>query len=81
VCSPRQQYEASSTTTPDAPLPEEITDVVPAEAEVEAETVTEQVAETVVEPTDEPRRRKPRRRRRLHHDGDAERTDEGDSAQ
>jgi len=68
VCSPRQQYEASSTTTPDAPLPEDVVDVVPDEPEV-----TEPVA--VEETPEEGRRRKPRRRRRLHHD------DEGDSSQ
>ena len=58
VCSPRQQYEASSTTTPDAPLPEEL--AVPDEPEV-----TEVAAE---ETPEERRQRKPRRRRRLHHD-------------
>jgi cell fate regulator YaaT (PSP1 superfamily) len=59
VCSPRQQYEASSTTTPDAPP-------------VIDDPVVPEVAETA-EVAEQPRQRKPRRRRRLHHDdeGDA----------
>jgi cell fate regulator YaaT (PSP1 superfamily) len=88
VCSPRQQYEASSTTTPDAPLLEELDDVVPEEPEEttelpeetteQPEETTELPEETTEQPeetTDKPRRRKPRRRRRLHHD------DEGDTPQ
>src|SRR5947208_13032225 len=59
VCSPRQQYEASSTTTPDAPLVEELEDVVPDEPEAS-------------ETTEQPRRRKPRRRRRLHHEDEGD---------
>jgi hypothetical protein len=83
VCSPRQQYEASSTTTPDAPPLEVAADVVPdepeipavePEAESEAEVATETGTETEAETTEERRKRKPRRRRRLHHD-------EGDTPQ
>src|SRR5690349_2549212 len=58
VCSPRQQYEASSTTTPDA---------VP--VELPAPTVREpEAVEPVAETTEERRQRKPRRRRRLTQD-------------
>jgi hypothetical protein len=55
VCSPRQQYEASSTTTPDAPLPVELTE--PPVQSQQAEVEQEQSAV----------RRKPRKRRRLSH--------------
>jgi cell fate regulator YaaT (PSP1 superfamily) len=54
VCSPRQQYEASSTTTSDAPLeapvPEDLVDVVPDEPQVIASAVTQpQTAEPEAE--------------------------------
>ncbi len=61
VCSPRQQYEASGTTTPDA------APVVP-----ETSAAPEQPAPEQPEPTEERRVRKPRRRRRLHHDDEGE---------
>jgi cell fate regulator YaaT (PSP1 superfamily) len=65
VCSPRQQYEASSTTTPDA-VPVEL----PTPAVREPEVVE---AEAVAETPEERRARKPRRRRRLNHEeGDPE---------
>jgi cell fate regulator YaaT (PSP1 superfamily) len=88
VCSPRQQYEASSTTTPDAPLPEDVaTETVATETVGTEDVVPGAVAENAVpaepeattaetpETPEERRRRKPRRRRRVHHD------DEGDTPQ
>ncbi|WP_329484833.1 regulatory iron-sulfur-containing complex subunit RicT [Kribbella sp. NBC_01484] len=85
VCSPRQQYEASSTTTSDAPLPEEPADVVPDEPGVTDAPAAQAAAETppagtaaettAAEAPEERRPRKPRRRRRLHHE------DEGESPQ
>jgi hypothetical protein len=84
VCSPRQQYEASSTTTPDAvPVegPAPVEDAVPDQpAEQPAEPATEPSTEPATEPVAEPaaetreerRARKPRRRRRLHHDDEGE---------
>jgi cell fate regulator YaaT (PSP1 superfamily) len=74
VCSPRQQYEASPTTTPDArpvePQPVEITAAPP---------VDEEPGEPAVEETPGGTRRKPRRRRRLSQAGDDQ--DTGDSSQ
>jgi cell fate regulator YaaT (PSP1 superfamily) len=83
VCSPRQQYEASSTTTPDAPpvieepVRTEVTKTEVAEAEVAKTEAAEPEDVVPAEPEspEERRRRKPRRRRRLHHD------DEGDTSQ
>ena len=87
VCSPRQQYEASSTTTSDAPLPEEPADVVPDEPGVTDATAADRPAAQAAAETppagtpaettaaEERRPRKPRRRRRLHHE------DEGESSQ
>ena len=70
VCSPRQQYEASGTTTPDAGT-QSYRRATAAPDVPEASAVPEQP-----EPTEERRVRKPRRRRRLHHDDD-----EGETAQ
>ncbi|TCC58338.1 hypothetical protein E0H73_27825 [Kribbella pittospori] len=86
VCSPRQQYEASSTTTPDAPLPEDLAEVQDApktaptpspETMAEHPAAEDPAAEDTAaeETTEQRRRRKPRRRRRLHHE------DEGDAPQ
>jgi cell fate regulator YaaT (PSP1 superfamily) len=91
VCSPRQQYEASSTTTPDAaPEPQQNVAAPTAapehRSEPEQRSQSEQRSESEhrsepaegvgeAESREERRARKPRRRRRLHHD------DEGDTAQ
>jgi cell fate regulator YaaT (PSP1 superfamily) len=91
VCSPRQQYEASSTTTSDAPLneplneplPEELVDVVPDDVIATAVTQPEAAdpeaadpeAETAEPETPEERRRRKPRRRRRLHH------DEGDTPQ
>lgn len=81
VCSPRQQYEASPTTTPDAPLPVDLQDPqrLPDSPEVSVPAAdSAEAAETAQVETSEPdqvspttRRRKPRRRRRVSHE-DAE---------
>jgi cell fate regulator YaaT (PSP1 superfamily) len=78
VCSPRQQYEASSTTTPDAPLPVDLQDpqVLPDSPEVSVPVADSAgAAEAAQVDTSEPdqvspttRRRKPRRRRRVSHE-------------
>ena len=79
VCSPRQQYEASGTTTPDAPPAVPETPETPETRETpetkETPAPSQDVTEERAESRSERRARKPRRRRRLHHD------DEGDSAQ
>jgi hypothetical protein len=87
VCSPRQQYEASPTTTPDArpvePQPVEITAARPVEPQsveiTAAPPVDEKPGEPAVEETPGGTRRKPRRRRRLSQAGDDQ--DTGDSSQ
>lgn len=81
VCSPRQQYEASPTTTPDAPLPVDLQDPqrLPDSPEVSVPVAdSAEAAEPAQVDTPEPdqvspttRRRKPRRRRRVSHE-DAE---------
>jgi hypothetical protein len=86
VCSPRQQYEASGTTTPDA-APVEPAAPVEAAAPIEAAAPADAVGATDVVPAadgpdavpeettetrEERRVRKPRRRRRLHHDDEGE---------
>jgi hypothetical protein len=80
VCSPRQQYEASSTTTPDAAPVEApgTPDAAPADDAVPAADATPED-----ETRDERRARKPRRRRRLHHDDQPhdQHDDEGETAQ
>jgi hypothetical protein len=78
VCSPRQQYEASPTTTPDAPLPVDLQDPqrLPDSPEVSVPVAdSAEAAETAQVDTPEPdqvspttRRRKPRRRRRVSHE-------------
>jgi len=96
VCSPRQQYEASDTTTSDAParMPDELnsTDLASAPAEqdgpaLQSAAATEEGASAEQADSAEQRRRKPRRRRRLSQAGpDAgvqsdESDDTGDSSQ
>ena len=67
VCSPRQQYEASPTTTPDAPLPVEL--AVPPVQEQQSVASTEQQTQVSEAESASRPRRKPRRRRRLSTQG------------
>jgi cell fate regulator YaaT (PSP1 superfamily) len=77
VCSPRQQYEASPTTTPDAP-PVEPLPVEPQPVEPQLVMSGEPAVEQTP-PESSGTRRKPRRRRRLSQAGEDQ--DTGDSSQ
>lgn len=81
VCSPRQQYEASSTTTPDAPptvelgLPTRAPEAAPAVEDADAPPPADAPPSEAAAESARPRR-KPRRRRRLSQADSAEHGDD-----